>query len=57
MKRVKLLSSKVLEDVLVRISIEGGEDEDASVKVEMAEDIGQKVIDSMIGKLILRISF
>ena len=39
------------------VSMETGEEGDAAVNVEMAKDIGQKVIDSMIGKPILSISF
>lgn len=39
------------------VSMETGEEGDAAVNVEMAKDIGQKVIDSMIGKPILSFSF
>ena len=39
------------------VSIETGEEGDESVNVDMAKDIGKKVIDSMVGKPILNISF
>ena len=39
------------------VCIDTGEEGDASVNVHLSKDIGQKVIDSMVGKSILNISF